>query len=122
MKKQYIQLTSNERDLIATHYANGFSSNDIAKMINRNKSTISRELTRNRSKYFNIYLSSQAYKKAKKRKQYAATKEEFKCHKIRNFVKNKLKIGWSPEIIAGELALDPTKMKISYESIRSNFF
>ena len=44
-------------------------------------------------------------------------KEELKCHKIRNFVKNKLKIGWTPEIIAGALASDPQKLKISHESI-----
>jgi len=117
MKKQYKQLTSDERDLIATHHANGFSISDIAKMLNRNKSTISRELTRNRSKSSKIYLSGQAHKKAKKRKKYAAIKEELKCHKIRNFVKNKLKEGWTPQIIAGELALNPQKLKVSHESI-----
>ncbi len=117
MKKQYKQLTSDERDLIATHHANGFSISDIAKMLNRNKSTISRELTRNRSKSSKIYLSGQAHKKAKKRKKYAAIKEELKCHKIRNIVKNKLKEGWTPQIIAGELALNPQKLKVSHESI-----
>ena len=117
MKKQYRQLTIDERDLIAVHHANRFNVSDIAKMLNRNKSTISRELTRNSSKTTNTYLSSQAHKRAKKRKKYAATKEELKCHKIRNFVKNKLKEGWSPEIIAGELALDPKNLQISYESI-----
>ena len=117
MKKQYKQLMSDERDLIAVHYANGFNISDIAKMLNRNKSTISRELTRNRSKFSKVYLSQQAQKRAQKRKKQAAMKEELKCHKIRNFVKNKLKEGWSPEIIAGELALNPKNLKISYESI-----
>lgn len=117
MKKQYTQLISNERDLIAVHYANGFNISDIARMLNRNKSTISRELTRNRSKLSKTYLSSQAHKRAKNRKKQAAMKEELKCHKIRNFVKNKLIEGWTPEIIAGYLALGPKKLKISYESI-----
>lgn len=117
MKKQYKQLTSDERDLIAVHHANGFSISDIAKMLNRNKSTISRELTRNRPKYSKVYLSSQAHKKAKRRKKYAAMKEELKCHKIRKFVKNKLKEGWSPQIIAGTLAFNPQNIKISHESI-----
>ena len=89
MKKRYRQLTIDERDLIAVHHANGFNISEIAKMINRNKSTISRELTRNTGKISKVYLSSQAHKKAKKRKKYAATKEELKCHKIRKFVKNK---------------------------------
>jgi IS30 family transposase len=117
MKKQYKQLTSDERDLIAVYHANGFNISDIAKMLNRNKSTISRELSRNSSKSIKDYLSSQAHKRAKKRKQQAAMKEELKCHKIRNFVKNKLKEGYSPEVIAGELALNPSNLKISHESI-----
>ena len=108
---------SDERDLIAVHHANGFSISEIAKMLNRNKSTISRELTRNCSKTTKTYLSNQAHKRAKDRKKQAAMKEELKCHKIRNFVKNKLIEGWTPEIIAGSLALDPKKIKISHESI-----
>ena len=44
-------------------------------------------------------------------------KEELKCHKIRNFVKNKLIEGWTPQIIAGFLTLDSKKIKISHESI-----
>ncbi|MFT5388072.1 MAG: IS30 family transposase, partial [Candidatus Omnitrophota bacterium] len=66
MKKQYKQITSDERDLIADHYSNGFSLNEIANMLNRHKSTISRELTRNTPKYSHIYLSSHAHEKAKK--------------------------------------------------------
>lgn len=115
MKKQYKQITSDERDLIAIHYANGFNPSEIAKMLNRNRNTISRELTRNRTRTIKIYLSNQVNKRAKTRKKQAAIKDELKCHKIRNFVKNKLKDGWSPEIIAGSLA--PKKLKISHESI-----
>lgn len=117
MKKQYQQLTSDERDLIAVHHANGYNISDIAKMLNRNKSTISRELTRNSSTSSKIYLSNQAHKRAQKRKKQAAMKEELKCHKIINFVVIKLKEGWSPEIIAGSLASDPSNFKISHESI-----
>lgn len=117
MKKQYEQLTSNERDLIAVHRAHGFTVSDIARMLNRNKSTISRELTRNSSVSSKIYLSHQAHKRARIRKSQAAMKEELKCHKIRNFVKNKLKEGWSPQVIAGTLASNPQNLKISHESI-----
>ena len=94
MKKQYKQLTSNERDLIAIHRAHGFSINDIAKMLSRSKSTISRELTRNAAKSTQVYLSNQAHQRAKNRKKQAAMKEELKCHKIRNFVRiSSLKAG-----------------------------
>ncbi len=117
MKKQYKQITIDERDLIAVHYANGFSISEIAKMLNRNKSTISRELTRNRSRTTKTYLSNQAHKRAKNRKKQAATKEVLKCHKIRNFVQNKLKEGWSPQVIAGTIARSSKNENISHESI-----
>ena len=117
MQKQYKQLMNDERDLIAVHHANGYSVSDIARMIGRHKSTISRELTRNSSNSTKTYLPNQAQKRAKKRKKQAAMKEELKCHKIRNFVKIKLIEGWSPEIIAGSLASDPQNLSISYESI-----
>ena len=86
-------------------------------MLNRNKSTISRELTRNRSKTTKTYLPNQAHKRAKNRKKQAAMKEELKCHKIRNFVLNKLKNGWSPSVIAGTLAGSSKNETISHESI-----
>jgi transposase, IS30 family len=117
MKKQYTQLKSDERDLIAVHHANGFNMSEIAQMLGRNKSTISRELTRNKSRFSRIYLSNQAHKRANDRKKQAATKDELKCHKIRDFVANKLKMGWSPQIIAGKLACDSSNLKISHESI-----
>ncbi|MFC1510700.1 helix-turn-helix domain-containing protein [Candidatus Omnitrophota bacterium] len=65
MKKQYQQLTIDERDLIAVHHANGFNISEIAKMLNRNKSTISRELTRNSSKCTKFYLPNKAHKRAR---------------------------------------------------------
>ncbi len=117
MKKQYKQITIDERDLIAAHTAKGFNISEIAIMLNRNKSTISRELTRNTAKSTKLYLSNQAHKRAKSRKKQAAMKEKLKCHKIRNFVSNKLKEGWTPEVIAGFLALSSKKLKISHESI-----
>ena len=117
MKKRYKQITSYERDLIAVHKVNGFTLSEIANIIGRHKSTISRELTRNRSRSNKLYLSNQAHKKSTNRKKNAAMKEELKCHQIRNFVKNKLIEGWTPEIIAGFLAIYPKKLKIRHESI-----
>lgn len=121
MKKQYKQITIDERDLIAIHRANGFSMNDIAKMLGRNKSTISRELTRNSAKQSKTYLPHQAQKRAQIRKKQAAMKEELKCHKIKNFVKNKLKDGWSPEIIEEPLPLALKNLKSAMNQFISIF-
>ena len=47
MKNTYKQLSCEERDKIAVLRAKGLPLRDIAEIIDRNKSTISRELQRN---------------------------------------------------------------------------
>ena len=54
LKSNYKHLSSEERDKIAILRAQGHSLNKIAKMINRNKSTISRELKRNSSPAYDV--------------------------------------------------------------------
>jgi len=54
LKNNYKHLSSEERDKIAVLRAQGNSLNNIAKMINRNKSTISRELKRNSSPAYDV--------------------------------------------------------------------
>ncbi|MBW2615664.1 MAG: helix-turn-helix domain-containing protein [Deltaproteobacteria bacterium] len=41
MKKTYKQLTADERDKIAIFMVRGFNLNNIARMLGRNRSTIS---------------------------------------------------------------------------------
>jgi IS30 family transposase len=69
LKSNYKHLSSEERDKIAVLRAQGNSLNNIAKMINRNKSTISRELKRNSSPAYDVYLPHKANQRAKSRKQ-----------------------------------------------------
>ncbi|MCP4366710.1 MAG: helix-turn-helix domain-containing protein [Deltaproteobacteria bacterium] len=52
-KNNYKHLSGEEIDKIAILRVQGYSLNKIAKMINSNKSTISRELTRNSSHIYN---------------------------------------------------------------------
>ena len=74
--------------------------NNIAKMINRNKSTISREVKRNSSPTYDVYLPHKANQRAKSRKQLSGKRQRLKNSTVRTFVIDKLKIGWSPELIA----------------------
>ena len=60
-KNKYNQLTSDERDKIAILRAEGKSLTLISNMIDRDKSTISRELRRNRTPVYDIYLSHKAH-------------------------------------------------------------
>ena len=117
MGNNYKHLTADERDHICALRASGKSLGDIAKSLVRNKSTISRELKRNRSSVYNYYCSNQAQQRAKKRKQVAGKRDRLKSPDIRRYVIKKLKQDWTPELIAGKLPLDHPGLNISYEAI-----
>ncbi len=116
-KSKYKQLSSEERDKIAILRAEGKSLTLIASMIGRNKSTISRELRRNRTPVYNVYLPHKAHQRAITRKQSAGKRLRLKNHTIRTYVINKLQMAWSPELIAGTLPSDHPRLSISHEAI-----
>jgi len=105
-KKQYIQLRPEERDHIYLLKKGGMRNSDIAEQIGRNKSTIGRELRRNRHQRIHDYLPDTAQRKADKRKGqgrkqiYVAKQPALKKKIIRL-----LRKGWSPDLIAGRLKL-----------------
>ncbi len=112
----YNHLTINEREKILFFYAKGYSISKIAKEINRNKSTISRELRRN--KINNEYSPSNAQNLYINRRQKCKPKEKLSNPSIFEYVKTKfLEEQWSPEQIAGRLKLEKTNLSISYSTI-----
>lgn len=117
MKNIYKQLSSEERDKIAVLRARGLSIRDIAQLIDRNKSTISRELRRNRTPVYNVYLPHKAEVRAKVRKQQAGRRLRLKNPMIEQYVIVKLKLGWSPEQISGRLPKEHPNLSISHEAI-----
>lgn len=117
MKNIYKQLSSEERDKIAVLRARGLSIGDIAQVIGRNKSSVSRELRRNRTPIYNVYLPHKAEVRAKVRKQQAGRRPRLKNLMIEQYVIAKLKLGWSPEQIAGRLSKDHPNLSISHEAI-----
>src|SRR3989338_6975052 len=64
MHKPYKQITQDERDLIAHLHAKGLARSEIARQIGRDKSTISRELRRNGSGIYDVYLTHMAHTRA----------------------------------------------------------
>ncbi|MCI2426075.1 helix-turn-helix domain-containing protein, partial [Candidatus Acetothermia bacterium] len=60
MTKEYSQLTEKERDRIFLLKQKGRSNTDIAKILGRDKSTIGRELKRNKHRKLNQYLPDTA--------------------------------------------------------------
>ncbi|MBI5306350.1 IS30 family transposase [Candidatus Wolfebacteria bacterium] len=104
MTKKYKQLSQEERDRIFLLKQQGKSNTDIAKILGRDKSTIGRELKRNRHRKFNQYLPDTAQRKTDKRKKKGRKKNYLdKDNRLKEYVLFKLKIGWSPELIAGKM-------------------
>ena len=100
--KQYKRLSPSERDQIAIWKAEGVSNKEIAKRLQREDSTIGRELKRNAWGIY--YVSIHAQGKADGRERIKAhAKEELKNPDVYVYVTEKLRDGWSPDQIAGRL-------------------
>ena len=124
----YTHLSSVERDEIAQLHFSGVSFSEIGRRLGRDKSTISREVARNRvrrgsQKYVRWeYFSSQAAQAAKDRR---AKSKESVGHVLDNrqlleYVKDGLKNRWSPEQISGRIRKDHPSdpgMRISHQTI-----
>jgi len=68
MGKGYNHLSLEERDNITIMKSEGKTLSEIARVIGRNKGTISRELQRNSSPEYKLYLSHRAQGRAEQRK------------------------------------------------------
>lgn len=113
----YKHLSSEERDKISYLRAKGKTISEIAESIGRNKSSISRELKRNRSPIYNVYLANKAHQRALKRKHESVQRQRIRNPLIRRYIMQKLKLKWSPELIAGRLPQDCPELHVSHEAI-----
>lgn len=113
----YTHLTDHERDQIAVFRAQGMSQNKIAQRLGRAPSTLSRELTRNRSPVYRVYLPHKAQARAEHRNRTSHQRKRLKHHWIRGYVARTLKLGWSPEQIAGRLKQMNVSCTVSPEAI-----
>lgn len=102
--KKYNQLNQKERDRIFLLNKQGLTNEAIAKQLDRNKSTVGREIKRNTHRKFCQYLPDTAQRKADKRKT-LNRKQRYvdRRPKLKRKILNRLKKGWSPDLIAGRL-------------------
>ena len=117
--KRLQHLTSIERDKITILQGEGFSIRKIAKELGRSPSTISRELNRPEALYYRgKYIGSQTDKRVKAnwRKSHERQNPYLSLRWVQDFIKNCLKIGWSPEIISHELN-EKHGISLSHETI-----
>jgi IS30 family transposase len=118
-KRGFKQLTLDERINIQIKYRDGWSFEQIANYIGngRNKGTISREIGGKPARGVRKYQAYIAYEKALKKRLGKKT-ERLKNQCVRDYVKEKLTLGWSPEQISLRLSIDhPREEGISYEAI-----
>lgn len=116
-KKTYKHLSSEERDYIAVLRAQGLRASEIARLINRDKGTISREISRNRSPIYDCYLPHKADERAKERKCKSGRRPRLKNKELMAYTIEKLKLGWSPELISGRWSKEHPNISISHEAI-----
>ena len=114
MGRNYHQLSLDDRCEIARLSANGSSVRQIAAALDRSPSTISRELNRNRGAQVG-YRSGYAHQRTHARRWKGSRLEREAS--LRADVMEGLASGWSPEQIAGRLAIEHGRKMISYESI-----
>ena len=118
-----LALSLAEREEISRGMAVSASMRQIAIMIGRAPSTVSREIARNggRNKYRASEADSLAWDQARRTKQCRLGLND----SLQNVVAAKLSLDWSPEQIAGWLKLgfpDDKSMRISHETIYRSLF
>ncbi len=102
----YRHLNIGERESILKMRSEQKDMTHIAELIGRNKGTISRELSRNLSSTgeYKPHLAQRYYTKRRD-----ASKQPYRIEqngRLRQYVRNKLKLYWSPEPIAARLEID----------------
>jgi IS30 family transposase len=109
----YKQLTREERYQIHALKKAGNCTAEIARLLERHPSTISREIERNTGG--NGYRPRQAQELTDNRRQNATKAVKF-TEKVRQYVDEKLRLQWSPEQISGRMERD-IGQKVSHERI-----
>jgi len=116
MEKKYDQLNGEERNRIHRLLGGGSTVNKISKELGRHRSTIYREIKRNRSKVHEEYLPDTAEELSRSRRYRKPHKIE-SSKWLQKEIEVLLTMEKSPEIIAGRLKLEAGKHIISHESI-----
>ncbi len=113
MGKRYSHLSLEERCRLRGMIEMDLSVSEIARRMDRHRSTIQRELERNRCA--DGYRPDSAGRRAWARKLRGSKIE--RSTRLRAHVEDRLAMGWSPEQIAGRMELEGAKSRVSAELI-----
>jgi len=111
----YIQITSEERYMLGRLRMQGLSNAAIARALGRHRSTVGREIARNRCLYDGCYRPSKAQERTNGRRRRSRRNQRISPTQWR-LVEQHLALDWSPEQIAGRLGLHRV-LSISHETI-----
>ena len=105
----YHHLSIEERSCIRKYYVDGLSYREIARLIGRNVSTVSREIRRNCTHMYDIptYYPHTAQKKYLLRRSYCH-RGMFHSQEVIDYINEKLEATWSPE----QIACTPCELKM----------
>ncbi len=116
----YTHLNTHERMGLFYLHQSGLPLREIGRRLNRSHTTLSRELKRNK-RVMGCYCDHAAQRFADERKAIPRHTRRHSNRKLRQYVTEKLKTGWSPEIISNRLKRDhphsKKKMRLSPEAI-----
>jgi len=118
MEPRYKHLSIEERDQLAVLRSQGLSLRAMARKLDRDVSTLSRELKRNAPPvHAGYYLAHKADGRAAARREAASHHKRLGDDDVRAYVLKHLKKGWSPELIAGRLKSLGWAKTVSHEAI-----
>jgi IS30 family transposase len=114
--KKYVHLSLSIREQITILLASKNSATEISRQTGYHRSTIYRELKRNKGDNAIRYSGVQAQEVSQERAQKSHRRERLRDAVIKKYVEEHIKY-WSPEIISGRLKKDLPGYSISHESI-----
>lgn len=114
---KYKQLSLYEREMLFALRLQGKSFRQIGILLGRNHTSLSREYERNANYFTREYIPCLADKKSKKRAAEQRYKAPLKNPFVFVYVRERLRIGWSPEQIAGRLSVEYPENSLHFETI-----
>jgi IS30 family transposase len=111
---KFKQLTLKERYQISAYIKVGYKQKQIAKLLKVSQSTISREINRNSEdkKYNPEQAERLKFTRHKNKVKYIKL-----TNKVKNYIREKIKLDWSPEQIAGVMKKTKIRNSVSHETI-----
>lgn len=113
----YHHLSLYEREVLYALRLQKKSFRQIGVVLERHHTTLAREYVRNQHGHKHIYVACTAHRRANRRASKQRYQAPLKNCELFLYVREKLRLGWSPELIAGRVCVDLPGQSIHHETI-----